>query len=291
MNAKNSFRPTVEALESRLTPTARAVGGYLVIEGTDDRDSVVVNQVKRPQIGTILIVTERHYLQNVPLYPDLIPVAPTTVREIPYNDAREGIRFMGYGGNDSFWYTKTGRQTKDDLSVRAFGGSGVDDLHGGNGNDNLHGEGGDDILEGSYGDDVLVGGGAADRMWGGFGYDTLFGGEGAASTPSGPDGLDTLYGGADQDHLDGGRDGFADRLDGGAGIDTFRAETRVRQYHVDHYVGRVLVNREYTRWETFNLDAPNHLDPGDIVLDDASLARLPWQARSGNGLCPFVSPA
>ena len=80
-------------------------------------------------------------------------------------------------------------------------GSGFDVVWAGEGNDNVSGGDGPDALGGGPGNDVLSGGNHRDRVAGGPGADTLRGGDG-------PDLL-----------IAGEKDGQADSLDCGAGVD------------------------------------------------------------------------
>lgn len=90
--------------------------------------------------------------------------------------------------------------------------AGHDSLAGGAGNDSLGGDDGYDTLRGGTGDDTLEGGNQGDSLWGDDGNDLLLGGA---------DG-DLLFGGAGDDTLDGGAPGyFGQRMEGGAGSDTY----------------------------------------------------------------------
>jgi Ca2+-binding RTX toxin-like protein len=80
------------------------------------------------------------------------------------------------------------------------------------GDDTILGSPGSDELDGGEGDDSLIGGGRPDVLIGGLGRDTLVGGGGN----------DTLLGGAGDDEL---VDAIgANRIDGGAGFDTWFAD-------------------------------------------------------------------
>jgi len=82
-------------------------------------------------------------------------------------------------------------------------------IRGGAGNDVMFGVGGNDTLFGEAGDDFAAGGNGADRLKGGVGTDTL----------QGDAGDDTLHANAgDED-----RDGAADSVSGGAGVDSYVA--------------------------------------------------------------------
>ena len=75
----------------------------------------------------------------------------------------------------------------------------------------------DDVLEGTLIDDVFCGLGGDDVITGGAGDDVVLGGPGDDTITGGP-GADRLYGGPGNDTLHA-RDGFPDRVDGGAGRD------------------------------------------------------------------------
>jgi Ca2+-binding RTX toxin-like protein len=68
--------------------------------------------------------------------------------------------------------------------------------------------------EGGAGNDKLIGGSGTDEFYGGIGNDTL----------TGNGGMDYLFGEVGNDRLDGGFDGWADELWGGANADTFVRE-------------------------------------------------------------------
>jgi Ca2+-binding RTX toxin-like protein len=129
----------------------------------------------------------------------------------------------------------------------ANGGNGNDELIGEDGNDVLAGEAGDDFLDGNSGDDVLIGGAGSDTLRAGLGSDTASyaGSAGAvtvniaAQTASGGDAQgDTLIdienatGGLGNDTLTG--DGFANVLDGGAGIDAMTGGAGDDTYVLDN---------------------------------------------------------
>lgn len=103
------------------------------------------------------------------------------------------------------------------VSSRADGGLGNDNLNGGSGTDKFSGGEGNDVLNGWAGNDVLVGGEGNDQLHGGLGADYASGGNGD----------DVLTGGADDDHLlgDSGNDTVQgntghDILEGGEGDDS-----------------------------------------------------------------------
>ena len=97
------------------------------------------------------------------------------------------------------------------------GTPGADLLFGTPGRDVICGLGGNDVLDGNDGNDVLKGGPGNDILNGGNGNDLLFGGPGADKL-QGDHGRDVVYGGLGNDTIFAW-DGFADRLDGGGGVD------------------------------------------------------------------------
>ena len=98
------------------------------------------------------------------------------------------------------------------------GGGGVDSLFGESGNDQLFGDAGIDYLVGGIGNDVIDGGEDADALYGEDGDDTLTGGTGFHT--------DILVGGAGNDILYGNSGlGDYDRMDGGAGDDSYYVDT------------------------------------------------------------------
>ncbi|MTD44460.1 hypothetical protein GKE82_09190 [Conexibacter sp. W3-3-2] len=130
--------------------------------------------------------------------------------------------FLGGSGTDTVTYeTRTTPMTVtiDDVAddgapgeadnVRAenenvLGGSSTDTITGGDGPNRIEGGDGGDTLSGRGGDDTLLGGPGTDTLTGGTGTDTLLG-------DAGDDTLES-------------RDGSADTVDCGAGIDTARVD-------------------------------------------------------------------
>jgi len=121
------------------------------------------------------------------------------------------------------------------LPVEAFGNAGVDLILTGDGPDQINGGPGADTVSAGGGDDrliendnepnVLDGGAGADRIVGGDGDEQISGGPGDDPLLYGYYGDDTIDGGDGDDLLDGGPGAAglatdADRLNGGAGLDT-----------------------------------------------------------------------
>lgn len=108
-------------------------------------------------------------------------------------------------------------------------------INGGSGSDLIVSGEGNDTVRGGAGDDTLVGGG---------GHDQLFGEAGE----------DLLQGDAGDDRLDGGKDGRADRLIGGAGADTF----------IEHYSDEYWYVAVYDGYEHEDKDINNDPNDGDV---------------------------
>ncbi len=97
------------------------------------------------------------------------------------------------------------------------GTPGADLLFGTKGRDVICGLGGNDVLDGNSGNDILKGGEGDDLLNGGNGNDILYGGAGNDKL-QGDHGRDIVRGGAGNDMIFAW-DGFADRLNGGPGMD------------------------------------------------------------------------
>ena len=143
-----------------------------------------------------------------------------------YLDGGDDMDYVyGMGGNDTL-------SASDLLTNYMYGGSGNDRIYGGYGDNYLFGEAGNDTLVGMSGRDYLSGGADNDYISGGDGDDSLFGGVGSDTLVGGVgndfmygnSGVDFLYGQLGDDTLDGGDDGNADYLNGGAGRDKFQME-------------------------------------------------------------------
>jgi Ca2+-binding RTX toxin-like protein len=117
----------------------------------------------------------------------------------------------------SLFAVRAGHAAVRSTDCTMTGTPGPDLLFGTPGRDVLCGLGGDDVLDGNGGNDVLKGGAGRDLLNGGNGNDVLYGGLGADKL-QGDHGRDAVFGGLGNDTLFAW-DGFADRLDGGAGID------------------------------------------------------------------------
>lgn len=96
----------------------------------------------------------------------------------------------------------------------------ADVIDGSTGNDQINARRGKDTVTGGEGNDLLRGGWGADRQFGGPGNDTIYAGLGRDES-WGEDGDDTLWALARAD-VHGKRDANGDVLHGGNGDDTFR---------------------------------------------------------------------
>lgn len=114
------------------------------------------------------------------------------------------------------------------------GTPGPDLLFGTPGRDVICGLGGNDLIDGLGGNDVIYGGPGNDTINGGNGNDVIYGGPGNDRL-QGDHGRDVIYGGQGNDTIFAW-DGFADRIDGGPGVDhawvdkTLDRVTRVERF-------------------------------------------------------------
>jgi Ca2+-binding RTX toxin-like protein len=116
-----------------------------------------------------------------------------------------------------FAATKVHAATFHAQACTITGTSGPDILFGTSGRDVICGLGGNDRIDGLGGNDILIGGPGADQLNGGDGNDLLYGGPGNDKL-QGDVGRDTVYGRAGRDTI-WAWDGFADRINGGSGVD------------------------------------------------------------------------
>ena len=208
-----SFRPSIEALEHRVTPSATlgynysvsVKAGVLEIHGGYAGDKVSVSQIPGTNKLRVVFGSNTHTFTNA-----------SKIKSIIFN---------GYGGNDVF-------QNNTAISCTArggvgddvlYGGFGVNTMYGDEGNDQLFGAGKVNFLFGGADDDYLLGDAGVDYIYGEQGDDTAIGGAGDDFLFGGT-GKDALYGQLSNDTLDGGDDGSADYLNGGAGRDKFQVE-------------------------------------------------------------------
>ena len=221
--ASGSFTVTVVS--------AGIVGGDLLIGGTDDDDSIVVN------------VVGSDYQVNVNGEISTFAIADVTgdiiicghdgdddIRVAP--GVTQSTQIFAGAGNDTV-FGGSGRDVVD-------AGSGDDTVTGRGGNDAILGADGDDVLRGNAGDDLLITGSGTDTVIGGDGDDNIFGGDGddtlegnagddgiwgqaGDDTISGGTGDDTVSGQSGDDTIDG--DGGNDIVTGGDGDDTLNGGT------------------------------------------------------------------
>jgi Ca2+-binding RTX toxin-like protein len=209
----NSFRPSVEALETRTNPAPTVVieQGVVVFTGTATADELEVYVYEN---NDLRIECEVHETGSI-----WSPVTGTWVWNMGQYTQYARLKFVLGGGDDntSFHFSGQGNQMateqygQDDNDVLRGAGN-LNTLDGGAGNDRLHGGNNHDTMRGWSGDDVMFGGGGNDDMSGSTGNDFL----------AGEGGVDALLGGDDNDHLDGGTGG--DMLSGGAGDDFLFAD-------------------------------------------------------------------
>jgi len=178
------FVPQLEALEGRLVPTVT------VVPTSPGHAVIVIDGTDNADMVTVQRVLDRTGPKIV-----INENGNATAVADPVNHDGTScitrVYFNGRGGDDVFInYSYSG------VSCTADGGDDNDTLYGGALND---------VLSGGAGDDYLYGGRGADQLNGNGGCDHLFGQE-------------------DDDTLDGGDDGLADYLCGGAGRDKFQME-------------------------------------------------------------------
>jgi Ca2+-binding RTX toxin-like protein len=195
MSAAASQHPAmVEALETRRhlsasVPAGMAACGGLIVNGTDQSDTIVVSMAANPA-GT----PANKMLVEVRVNDTLL--GSYTVKQV-----KRGMLILAGDGDDTVFVDDEANGVVP-LRMGMVGGAGNDVLFAGSKNDILAGGDGDDQLYGNAGNDLLYGDAGDDFLGGGTDNDRLFGGMG-------------------DDSLDGG-DGD-DRLDGGAGFDSLTA--------------------------------------------------------------------
>jgi Ca2+-binding RTX toxin-like protein len=195
-----------ESLESRRLMSASIVSGALVVNGTDEPDTILVSM--NPKSAKKLDVDINGVTQSFAL-----------------NRVKNGVRVFGLGGDDTLIINDGSGTVAPPVTMH--GGAGNDLLFGGASNDALFGNEGDDMFFGNDGHDQIDGGDGNDTAFGGSGNDVMHGGAGddflsgevGNDSLYGDDGVDVLDGGDDDDYLDGGAE--HDSLFGGFGSDTF----------------------------------------------------------------------
>ena len=191
--------------------TIALVDGVLTVTGTENRDRVVLWQLRRSDGDRLaVVINSQHQL--------------FTVADI------DSVFINTLGGND---FVVARHNVRLDLTID--GGDGNDLIRSGSGNDNLSGGSGNDRILGGRGNDVINGGAGGDRLRGQGGNDSLNGG----------DDNDTLIGGRGDDLLDGGAgsnvlrpDGGRDRLVGRGDRDSVFSGGRLRPFEFLRTRGR-----------------------------------------------------
>jgi Ca2+-binding RTX toxin-like protein len=206
-DCKTRWRPGLELLEVRLTPTITATFSaaqeLLTVIGDAQNNTI---DVSRNAAGSIFVNNGA-----VQILGGEATVANT-----------ELIQVFGLDGDDSLSLNETnGALPKANI----FGGAGNDTITGGSGNDMLFGQSGNDTLLGKGGDDLLFGGDGDDVLTGGAGNDQVFG-------QSGNDQL--IWKPGDGSDLNEGGDG-ADTVvvNGGNGDENFTISANGSRVRVD----------------------------------------------------------
>lgn len=190
----NSGKPgrlvlNVQTLEAREVPaTASLYGSSLVIDGTEQADSITVRQDGN------WVRVDGTAIRNGWRYESAVDAAK--IRQIV---------IRGKGGDDTLNVSAL------KINTMIWGGLGNDRVYAGNASDTVYGDQGNDQILGGSGDDWLVGGEGADQIAGGAGNDWITGdpgddrlsGDTGDDSLSGGEGKDTLTGGAGADEFDG----------------------------------------------------------------------------------------
>lgn len=134
------FKPQVEQLERRDTPTTAFVSGnVLYVQGTAGDDTILVTQNGDGSLS---------------------------VSDVAGTFNANSIAILGYAGNDRLEVdvaiTKVSRLYGLDGNDTLLGGSGGDFLYGGNGDDEMYGRDGNDSMNGGFGTDLFNGGAGFD---------------------------------------------------------------------------------------------------------------------------------
>ncbi|MGE5611801.1 MAG: calcium-binding protein, partial [Bacillota bacterium] len=190
-----------EQLEARQLLSAVLENGTLTITGTDEADSIVVEERfatitgTSTDPGTILVHWVGIRLEHV-----LIAKVNGVEQRFSYDDVQR-IVINGLGGDDTIDSVQTMdvafNGSRTGLPQLIYGGDGNDTITGGRGNDSIDGGDGNDVIRGGGGNDEITGGSGADTLLGNAGDDTLRGGEGNDSLDGG-EGDNRLYDDAGQ---------------------------------------------------------------------------------------------
>lgn len=179
----------LEVLEDRTVPAVSlslSSLGQLTIQGTDAGDTVSVSMIHATFYNPAYVQVTAN---GVTTYIKYASAAGGSGHDGQLPETVRAITFYGRFGNDVFVNNTA-------IPCTAYGDGGIDYLYGGSAGDSLYG------------------GSETDYLYGGEGTDCLYGNAGA----------DYLYGQGGDDTLNGGDDGFADYLNGGAGRDKFQQE-------------------------------------------------------------------
>lgn len=176
----------------KMLATLTLDGGILTINGSNDRDVVIITQNDDGTFDVDDTTTTTQFTNDAV---DRITFRGRNGDDDFINNSFEESYFYGHGGNDRFF----GGVGVD----RAWGGGGNDELRGGIGDDFLYGSDGDDTIYGEEGDDTVYGGQGADRVYGGVGDDFLSAEQGD-DIMFGDEGNDFLRGFLGNDQLEGG---------------------------------------------------------------------------------------
>lgn len=185
----------LENLESRTLLSATLDQGELLVIGTKKNDyiSIIIEASTPDQVTVTVNKDVRRFLRN----------------------AIEKINVQAGQGDDVIFMND--RDARLNFPTRLYGSGGNDTIHGASGRDRIYGGRGDDVLSGWGNRDVIYGESGNDELDGGLGNDYIDGAEGN-DTITGGAGIDYLFGGSGND-LFGAKDGFADSVDGGDGVD------------------------------------------------------------------------
>ncbi len=222
-----TVRPSLETLEARDVPAVFNLATHAVMQF---QQSVSPSSNVTLSNGTLKIECSQT-ADQVSIYKSGNNVMVQTSGGLgyhlnSYNQSQVSkIFFNGKYGDDALFVDAISIA----IPISAYGGHGDDLLQGGRGKDHLFGQGGNDRLSGYAGNDVLDGGSGNDLLLGGDGNDSLRGGSG----------YDQLFGNAGNDTLDGGYDNFADRMEGGAGADTFTVHKKASWFSWKTYAENI----------------------------------------------------
>jgi len=221
---RSSRRPSIpsnfcEPLEPRLALSATVVDGILIIEGSPQADTIVIDPGSTNGSAVLSgvpgVTNLTEFTGVLGLRIDLRSGNDSlsiTNSILTPNGQPASLLVLAGNGQDTISLSTTvgtpqvrGGNSHDTLN----GGPSNDLLKGGRGIDSLFGNAGQDRLEGQLGRDILVGGPDNDSLFGGNQADELWGN----------DGEDLLNGGLHRDVLWGGRS--TDILIGGPAADRF----------------------------------------------------------------------